>query len=61
MLAESPASKGIWQVFDLPIGKNAAPLRLCDFSSSGNTWDATSAYRVWMPLANLKARDAQSP
>ena len=53
MLAEAPTGKDIWQVFDLPMGKNSAPLRLCDFASSGNTWDATSAYRVWMPLAVL--------
>ena len=25
-------------------------LRLCDFASAGNTWDARSRYRVWMPL-----------
>ena len=61
MLAESPASTGIWQIFDVPMGKDAAPLRLCDFASSGNTWDSRSTYRVWMPLAQLKARVAQSP
>jgi hypothetical protein len=60
-LVESPTSKGIWQIFDLPVGKEAAPLRLCDFASAGNTWDATSAYRIWMPLADVKPPVAQGP
>jgi hypothetical protein len=29
----------------------AGPIRLCDYASAGNSWDAASRYRVWMPLA----------
>jgi DUF1680 family protein len=29
----------------------AGPVRLCDYASAGNSWDAASRYRVWMPLA----------
>ena len=29
----------------------AGQVRLCDFASAGNTWDASSRYRVWMPLS----------
>jgi hypothetical protein len=29
----------------------AGPVRLCDYASAGNSWDAASHYRVWMPLA----------
>lgn len=25
-------------------------LFLCDFASAGDTWDAQSRYRVWLPL-----------
>ncbi len=50
-LVESPPGNGIWQAFELRMGKDAAPLRLCDFASAGNTWDEASAYRIWMPLA----------
>jgi hypothetical protein len=53
-LVGSPTGKGIWQTFELPMGNGAAPLRLCDFASAGDTWDATSAYRIWMPLAGAK-------
>ena len=60
-LVESPTSKGIWQIFDLLMGKRVAPLRLCDFASAGNTWDATSAYRIWMPLADVKPPVEQRP
>jgi uncharacterized protein len=26
-------------------------IRLCDYASAGNTWDANSRYRVWLPSA----------
>jgi DUF1680 family protein len=29
----------------------AGQLRLCDYASAGNTWEAGSRYRVWMPLS----------
>jgi len=55
-LAGGTASKGIWQVFKLPMGgKAATAVLLCDCASAGNTWDASSAYRIWMPVAGLKA------
>jgi DUF1680 family protein len=42
----------IWMTFRVPVkaadGK-PAEVRMCDFSSAGNTWSAASAYRVWLP------------
>lgn len=29
-----------------------AQVRLCDYASAGNTWDAASRYRVWMPVSS---------
>jgi hypothetical protein len=29
----------------------AAQVRLCDYASAGDTWDAGSRYRVWMPVS----------
>ncbi len=50
------ANLGIWQVFRVQLGeRTATSVRLCDFASAGNTWDAASMYRVWMPVAGLKA------
>jgi DUF1680 family protein len=31
---------------------DAGQVHLCDYASAGNTWDATSRYRVWMPLSD---------
>ncbi|MFY9724239.1 MAG: beta-L-arabinofuranosidase domain-containing protein [Bryobacteraceae bacterium] len=29
----------------------AGQIRLCDYASAGNTWEPSSRYRVWMPVA----------
>ena len=41
------APQGIEMAFAADAGK----LALCDFASAGNTWDARSRYRIWMPAS----------
>ena len=51
--------KAMWMVtaIPLPMGshrenpENRLPevVKFCDFASAGNTWDASSSYRVWLP------------
>jgi DUF1680 family protein len=42
--------KDIWQAFETA-GSCTPPIRICDFSSAGNTWKkGSSDFRVWMPL-----------
>jgi DUF1680 family protein len=44
--------KDIWQAFEAA-GSGTPPVKLCDFSSAGNTWKKSSSdFRVWMPLTN---------
>jgi DUF1680 family protein len=49
----SPA-KNIWQVFQVPLGKEPgaaeSSLWMCDVASAGNTWTEASKFRVWLPL-----------
>ena len=43
---------GSWLAFDVTFtAADGAKqiLTLCDFASAGNTWDARSLYRVWLP------------
>ena len=48
----------------LPMGPNEdnafaslpSVVRFADFASAGNTWDDTSSYRVWLPLAQEAKR-----
>jgi DUF1680 family protein len=52
---EARRPENVWMLFRVPLkpgpdGK-AAELRMCDFSSAGNTWSEASEYRVWMPDA----------
>ncbi len=44
-LAPVPPPAGIEMAFAAGGGK----VVLCDYASAGNTWDARSQYRVWMP------------
>ena len=51
-----PASSAMWMVFETnaltgPYKENVTvrPIRFCDFSSAGNTWDPSVRYRVWIP------------
>jgi DUF1680 family protein len=44
-LKQVAAPGGIETAFEAAGGKT----RLCDYASAGNTWDARSRYRVWMP------------
>jgi uncharacterized protein len=45
-LRSIPAPPGIAAAF-----QTASDVRLCEYASAGNTWDASSRYRVWMPAA----------
>jgi uncharacterized protein len=52
--------QNIWQRFSTAAsGRSAAALQLCDFSSAGNTWNAASSYRVWLPLADGAGRQSK--
>ena len=50
---QSPRPENIWQVFAVPLAKDAGPddhsLLMCDVASAGNTWTEASRYRVWLP------------
>ncbi len=39
-----------WLVCDVPLA-DGTNLKMCDFSTAGNTWGDDSKYRVWMPPA----------
>jgi len=47
LLQDVPPPPGITMAF----AADAGGIRLCDYASAGNSWDASSRYRVWMPLA----------
>ena len=57
--------KSMWMVCSvtLPMGshrenpENRLPedVKFCDFASAGNTWDSSSAYRVWLPIERFYA------
>ena len=61
--------KAMWMVtaIPLPMGshrenpENRLPevVKFCDFASAGNTWDASSSYRVWLPIERFYPGDAQ--
>jgi len=46
-LQNAPPPPGITMAF----AADAGGVRLCDYASAGNSWDGSSRYRVWMPLA----------
>ena len=58
------AGNGFWMAFaaTLPTGCHSESTRdwlpesvgFCDFASAGNTWDRTSAYRVWLPMLKFE-------
>jgi hypothetical protein len=43
-LKSVPPPPGVAAAYTTPSG-----IHLCDYASAGNTWDATSRYRVWIP------------
>jgi hypothetical protein len=45
-----PAPDGIWKAYELDLGPGAG-LKLCDFASAGNTWDAHSKFSAWNLLS----------
>lgn len=45
-----PPVSGIGPVFAAPEAR-AGEVRLCAFAAAGNSWDARSRFRVWMPAA----------
>ncbi|HUU26963.1 MAG TPA: beta-L-arabinofuranosidase domain-containing protein [archaeon] len=59
---DTPPSKAFWMVFKVPVVEDPASretgskrlIRMCDYSSAGNTWDRDARFRVWLPvLADL--------
>ena len=48
-IQRATAPAGIRLAFELQTAQG--PLRLCDFASAGNTWDARSRFNTWLPLA----------
>ena len=53
-LESIPPPPGVTAAFRIPgrtSDRTADDVRLCDYASAGNTWDASSRYRVWMPVA----------
>jgi DUF1680 family protein len=53
LMREAKAPANVWMLFRVPLkpGPDGKPaeLRMCDFSSAGNTWSEASQYRVWIP------------
>jgi hypothetical protein len=43
------APKGIWKAFEIDLG-TGKPVRICDFSSAGNTWGKDSEFNIWCIL-----------
>ena len=58
--AAGPPARDVWQTFAVSAGKKSdQSLQMCDFASAGNTWDAVSTYRVWLPLAERETKAAK--
>ena len=51
-LVENPEVPAIWMTFDVPVADEAGGkhvLRMCDYTSAGNTWEEGNLFRVWIP------------
>ena len=49
-LVENPETPAIWMTFDVPCKDEAGNkhiLRMCDYTSAGNTWQEGNIFRVW--------------
>lgn len=52
LVRDAKTLENVWLQFRVPLQPGAdgkpAELRMCDFSSAGNTWSEASQYRVWI-------------
>jgi DUF1680 family protein len=51
-LTDNAANPDIWMTFDIPVADEAGAvhyLKMCDYTSAGNTWQAGNLFRVWTP------------
>lgn len=51
-LVDNAANPAIWMTFDIPVIDEAGKthfLKMCDYTSAGNTWQEGNLFRVWVP------------
>ncbi len=51
-LVDNPEIPAMWMTFEVPLADEAGgkhSLRMCDYTSAGNTWEEGNLFRVWIP------------